>query len=154
MFQGVVNRIFWNPEYIFVPMNASCQEESWLAGSGKGCDCGTVHKIITKMFPYTKRCFMSRWFSWYQFGNKWPLTFPVSWQLVWWNHHCPRTWDKGFFHVRVLVPPYTNLQDSVELFSCPPISKILETLSHEGQKGLRDHGASLCCERELLGAAA
>ena len=29
------------------------------------------------------------------------------------------------FHVRVLVPPYTNLQDSVELFPCPLISKIL-----------------------------
>ena len=35
------------------------------------------------------------------------------------------------FHVRVLVPPYTNLQDSVELFSCPPISKIPETCPPE-----------------------
>jgi len=33
------------------------------------------------------------------------------------------------FHVRVLVQPYTNLQDSVELFSCPPISQIPVTLS-------------------------
>jgi len=33
------------------------------------------------------------------------------------------------FHVRELVPPYTNLLECVELFSCPPISKIPETLS-------------------------
>jgi len=33
------------------------------------------------------------------------------------------------FHVRDLVPPYTNLPDCVELFPCPPISKIPETLS-------------------------
>jgi len=121
MFQGVVNRIFWNPEYIFVPMNASWQEHSWLADCGKGCDCGTVHKIITKICSYTKRCVMSRQFSWYQFGNRRPLTFPVNRQLVWWNHYCPRTWDKGFFtweclshHIQIsrirlncfLVPPY------------------------------------------------
>ena len=31
--------------------------------------------------------------------------------------------------MRELVPPYTNLPDCVELFSCPPISKIPETLS-------------------------
>ena len=50
MFQGVVNRIFWNLEYIFVPINASWQEKSWLAGCGKGWDCGTVHKINTNLF--------------------------------------------------------------------------------------------------------
>jgi len=35
------------------------------------------------------------------------------------------------FHVRVLVPPYTNLQDSVELFPCPFISKNPETCPHD-----------------------
>ena len=33
------------------------------------------------------------------------------------------------FHERLLVPSYTNRQDSVELFSCPPIPKNPETLS-------------------------
>jgi len=104
--------------------NASWQEQSWMADCGKGCDCGTVHKIITKMFSYTKRCVMSRRFSWYQFGNKRPRTFSGNWQLVWWNHHCPRTWDKGFFtwdclslHIQIdrillncfLVPSYWKI---------------------------------------------
>jgi len=31
------------------------------------------------------------------------------------------------FHVRELVPPYTNRQDFVELFPCPLMSKIPET---------------------------
>ena len=42
-------------EYIFVPMNASWQEESWLADCGKGCDCGTVHKIIMKKISINKK---------------------------------------------------------------------------------------------------
>jgi len=96
MFQGVVRRIFWNLEYDFVPINASWQEKSWLAGCGKGWDCGSVHKIITKIFLYTKWCVKSRWFSRYKFGKKRPVTFSVNWQLVSWNHPCPISWDKAF----------------------------------------------------------
>jgi len=80
----------------FVPINASWQEKSWLAGCGKGWDCGTVHKIMTKIFAYTKWCVKRRRFSWYKFGKKRPFTFSVNWQFVWLNHPCPISWDKAF----------------------------------------------------------
>jgi len=125
MFQGVVNKIFWNLEYIFIPMNASWQEESWLTDCGKGYDCGTVHQIITKMFPYTKRCVMSRRFSWYEFGNKQPLTFSVNSQLLWLNHHCPRTWDKGFFTWECLSHHIQIYRILLNCFLVPSYLKIL-----------------------------
>jgi len=106
-------------------MNASWEEESWLADCGKGCYCGTVHEMITKMFPYTKRCVMSRRFSWYQFGNKRPLTFPVNWQLVWWNHHCSRTLDKGFFTWECLSHHIQIYRILLNCFLVPSYLKIL-----------------------------
>ena len=107
-------------------MNASWQEDSWLADCGKGCDCGTVHKNITKLFLYTKKCVMCRQFSWYQFGNKRPLTFSFNWQLVLYNHTCPRIWTKTFSRENA-CPIIYQYPDFVELFSCPLISRVPET---------------------------
>ena len=67
-----------------------------MAGCGKGWDCGTVHKIMTKMFLYAKWCVKSRQFSWYKFGKNRSLTFPVNWQFVCLNHSCPIYWDMAF----------------------------------------------------------
>jgi len=124
MFQGVVQGIFWNPEYSFVPMNASRQKHSWLPDCGKGCDCGTVHKITMKMFSYPKRCVICRRFSWYQFENNRPITLCY---LTFGVIQSPLSQDLGqrLFHVRSLVLLYTKIQFVMNCLLVLPYLKFL-----------------------------
>ena len=79
----------------------------------------------SKLFSYTKRCVMSRRIPWCHFENKRPFIFSIG--VI--KSSLSQDLGQRLFHVRELVLPYINLHDSVELFSCPTISKIPETLS-------------------------
>ena len=97
MFQGVVNRIFWNLEYIFLfPLTPLGRRRAgWLA-VGRDETVALSTKSLRKCLHIQKWCVKSRRFSWYKFGKKRPVSFSVNWQLVSCNHSCPISWDKAF----------------------------------------------------------
>jgi len=120
MFQGVVQGIFWNPEYRFVPMNASWQKHSWLPDCGKGYDCGTVHKItISKKMRHEQAILVVSVWKQSAYYFLCYLTFGVI--------QSPLSQDLGqrLFHVRSLVLLYTKIQFVMNCLLVLPYLKFL-----------------------------
>ena len=100
-----------------------------MADCGKGCDCCTVHKIITKMYHIQKDA------SWA--GDSPGISLKTNSQLPFllidfWCYKIiivPGPGTNAFSRERPCPTIYKN-PNCVELISCPTISKILGTCPH------------------------
>ena len=130
MIQGVVNRIFWNPEYNFVPCH---QEHSCLVTVGREVTVALSTGSLRNCFRIQKVA------SWA--GNSPGIILKTNGPLLFllidnWCYKIiivpgPRT---KLFDVKNLVRPYVELQVLDELFSCPIIYQYprhyLSSVSH------------------------